>query len=412
MAKGFLVATVAAGVAALIAWALLSRERPPPSPVSFTFANGLEARVLPADCGPRAAFVVLFAVGTDHAPANRSGMVQVLVRLLAAQRPGLRVEASPDHTRFVVEAPHDKILDELESFARRLVDPEWSEAALMAAKTQVLDEIERRSGADPELAASTYAAEAVLPSPGRGRRGGIAQEVEAIELSAVRAFWQAHFTAANARLVVAGQVETGSARARIEQAFGKLPSGTSPTPRAPGDLKVTGTLVMGDAPTAVAIAVPAPVVTDRAFPAFLVHASRLGELAPDAQDWVARYDPIDDPGLLLVTGPVRADEQPEAAAARIRLELTTILARPVTAGDVDAARKRFAALLVQDGASAECKQGPQALALAIARRPQLGLDRSSLSGALDDVTPAQFEDAAVYFSPERTAAVIAGGEVR
>lgn len=411
MRKRSLVVIVAVGAAALLASLVLSRDRSP-GPVSFTLANGLDARVLPADCGSEAAFVVDFAVGEDHDPALRSGLVQVIGRLAGSQFRGSQVEVSRGHTTFSFVAPRDQLLERLDGFAGGVVAPAWNEEALAVAKAQVLEEIERRSGADPTLSAITFAAESVKPSAGRGRRGGIASEVEAIELAAVRDFWKAHFTGANARLVLLGDLDGPEARDRVERAFAGLPSGTPPQARASGDLTVTGTLVMGETPSAVAIAVPAPPMADPGFPAFLLHAARLANEAPGPRDWTVRYDPLEDPGLLFVIGPVQAGELPEPAAARIRQAMAPLLARPLAPAEIDTAKQRFSQSLAQDDGTAGCGQGARGSALAVARRARLGHDHLPSARALEAITPAQFEDAADYFASTRTAAVIAGGAVR
>jgi predicted Zn-dependent peptidase len=381
-------------------------------PVSFTLANGLDARVQPADCGADAAFVIDFAVGEDHDPANRSGLVQVIGRLAGSQLRGSQVEVSRRHTTFSFTSPREQILKDLDGFAGCLIAPAWSGEALEAAKAQVLEGIERRSGGDPTLSALTFAAESVAPSAGRGRRGGIASEVAAIDRAAVREFWKTHFTGGSARLVLVGAIDGPEARARIERAWAGLPSGAPPPARAPGDLTVTGTLVMGETPSAVAIAVPAPPLTDRGFPAFLLHAARLATEGPGPRDWAVRYDPLDDPDVLFVTASVPPGEQPEPAAERIRKAMAPLLARPLAPADVVLAKERFAPLLAQEDEAAGCGPGPGALALAIARRLQLERDGLPTARALEAVTPAQFQDAAAYFAPTRTAAVIAGGAVR
>ncbi|MDQ3037518.1 MAG: hypothetical protein M3Y87_34305, partial [Myxococcota bacterium] len=61
---------------------------------------------------------------------------------------------------------------------------------------------------------------------------------------------------------------------------------------------------------------------------------------------------------------------------------------------------------------ATCAQDPEAHAIARARRGQLGLEDIDLATALAATTPAQLSEAAARFAPQRTAAVIAGGEIR
>ena len=128
---------------------------------------------------------------------------------------------------------------------------------------------------DPRSSAMNRAAEALRPSRGGGLRGGVAKEIEAMTLAEVDAFRRAHYGGATARLIVAGHFDVDEVSKRIKGGLATLPAGKAPEPRAPAASRVTGTLVMGDAPSAMALAVPVPEPKDPLYPAFLVLAARL-----------------------------------------------------------------------------------------------------------------------------------------
>jgi zinc protease len=381
---------------------------------TFRLTNGLTVELVTGPCGDEPALVVLFGVGVDHDPPGRSGMAHVLEHVLSsrASTEGAErlIEVGSEHTAYSVVAPRDRLLHELDEAAGRMAALELTGADLDRARAAVLESIARRSGGDAAATAMSYAAEAVQPARGHGRRGGIAAEVQAIELAELEAFWQAHFKPSNARLIVVGSYDAAAVRRRIESAFGPLPAGSPPVLRDPADSTVTGTLVMGDAPAAVAVAVPAPALSEPLYPAFLILAARLAS-ASSRGTWESRFDPLARPETLFVTGPLSPGERPEPAAARLRAEVAAITARPLAPADVGAAQARFGPFLgLHADDPATCASDPRAFAYARARRAQL--DTSRLAGALEATTPEQLEQAAALFAPRHTAAVIAGGEIR
>lgn len=387
----------------------------PPAVQALTLPNGLAVELVAAECGDSVALAVAFGVGTDHDPPGQSGMVRVLERALAASVGGVataQFESGSAHSLYSVVLPRDQVDAELVRIAARLTRLELTEAQFVAARAAVLADIEQRSGGDPELTALTYAAESIQPSPGGGRRGGVASEVEGIDRDAAVAFWAAHFKPRNARLVVLGNVDRAAATTSIEQALTPIEAGKPPSPRPPGESRVIGTLVMGETPSAVAMAVPAPPPEDERFSTFLLLAARLSSAAPGAA-WTARYDPVRLPETLFVTGPVGPAEGAEPAAARIRADALRKLQSPLAPADRAAARERFGGFIgLGELQPRECAGDPRALAIARARRGQLDLAKLKLTDALDAATQDAFAAGTSFFDASRTTTVIAGGAIR
>lgn len=378
--------------------------------------NGLEAELVSGPCGDSVALVVLLNVGIDHDPPGRSGMAHVAARVLATSaapgRAERTVEAGADHTLYALTVPADRLLDELDEVAAWMSQRAPAEADLTRARAQVLDGLAKQ-GSDPAKMALSFAEESVQPTRGDGKRLGVAAQVEGITLAELQGFWQAHFKPGNARITVAGRFDAEKVRARLEAAFTALPAGTPAVPRPPAAASVRGNLVMGDAPTAVAVAVPAPAPTDPLYPSFLVLAARLLAKPAQPRTWAASYDPVRRPELLFLTGPVGQAEQPEPAAARIRAEAATLLTRPPAPEDAARVKESFGFLLdPRDHAPASCAKDPRAFALARARLAQLRPDGAPLLPWLSTISKDQIDEAAGFFDPKRTAAVIAGGAVR
>ena len=395
-------AVMALGGAVTSAAACRKQTKARLTPQAFELTNGLQVELVAGPCGDGATVAVLYEVGTDHDPAGASGLAHVVERAVAQrERP---VEVGADHAVTAVVVRGDQVGGEIEGVAARMTTLGLTAAELERGKAEVIAELTQRRGGDAALTALSFAAESVQPTRGNGWRGGVAAEVAAIDLAAAEGFGRAHWKPINARLVVIGRFDATKVRQQIEAAFAGVPPGAPPVLRAAPETTVTGTLVMGNAPAAVAIAVPAPALTDPLYPAFLILAARL---APSA------YDPLAQPETLFVTGPVTAGEPAEAAATRLRDETAALLARPLAPAEVAAARTRFAGLLGVDALEpAACQRDPRGFAIARARRAHLTIDGERLTAALAATTQAQLDEAAALFSPKRTAAVIAGGAIQ
>ena len=416
---------VLAALAAATTPGCTCRRSPPPQQTpadtlteqSFKLSNGLRVDIASGACGDVAAIAVLVRIGIDNDPVGRSGLARMVGYLVSTQggagKASKAVVTGNDFTLYAVTANGDGILGEIDGVGGWMSKYTPGDEDLGRARAHVLDRIAKLQGADAEATARSLAEEAVQPTRGNGRRDGVAAEVEAVTLEELQAFWKEHVKPGNAQIAVAGRVDAGKVRARIEAALGPLPAGTPPATRSPADATVKGTLVMGDAPTAVAIAVPAPPLADPLYPAFLVLAARLMDKSTPGRSWQAEYDPIARSEMLFIVGAVSAGEPPEAAASRIRAEASAMLARPQAPKDQAMAGERFGLFLGLDKLDpAACAKDPGAFALARVRRTHLELDSTPIGQTLGETTPAQLEDAAKLFEPKRTAAVIAGGAIR
>lgn len=390
--------------------------KPTLSKQSFRLDNGLEADLASGACGDSVALVVLVPSGLNHDPPGRSGLAQLAGRILAASASEGRAERSvqtgSDFTVYSVVVPGDRLLDELEDIATWMKTVP-TEADLGRERASLLADIAALNGADASATAVRLADEALDPARGEGKRLGIASEVEAITLEELQTFWRAHFAPGAARIHVAGRFEPDPVRARVEGAFSRLPAGTQPALREPTNATVKGTLVMGEAPSAVGIAVPAPSTTDALFGPFLVLAARLSSEDAAGQTWDATYAPLTRPELLFISGPVGPAEQPEPAAARIRAEVAALLTEPLSPDDVKKARSAFQLFIDPELLDPElCAKDARAFAIARARRAQLKLEGSALLKGIEATTQAQLEEAASLFDAKHSAAVIAGGAIR
>lgn len=382
---------------------------------TFTLKNGMDVDLVSGPCGETAALAVLLKVGIDHDPASRSGMSHLVERLLATsgQSAERSVHSGTDYTLYSVVAAGDHLGDEIDAVAAWMSKSPLAEADFTRERMNVLQDLGKLEGDDAARTAWSMAEESLQPSRGNGKRRGIVAEVEAITFSELQTYWDTYIKPGNARMVVTGRFDAAAVRTRIETAFANIDAGKPPTLRNPAESSVRGTLVMGNAPKAVAIAVAAPVMTDPGYAAFLVLASRLMEKPAQPRTWEARYDPIHRPEILYITGPVGPAEQPEPSAGRMRSEVSAILAKPFDAAELVTTRQTFRTFFEPRSLDpAVCSQDKRGLAIARARVAHMQLDVAPIAKALVGTTKANLDEAAKAFDTKNSAAVIAGGSMR
>jgi len=394
----------------------------------FRMDDGLRVDLVSTPRGEKAAVAILFEIGADHDPPGRSGMARLVEHLFTtagpAGKPARTIEevagqyghdfharTGADYTLYAIEAPAGRLMAEIDDAALRMSRLTVVESDLTREKKRLVAEV-AAAEKDAASAAMNRAAEAVRPTRGAGLRGGIASQIEAMTLDEVEAFRLAHYGGLTARLIVAGHFDLDEATKRIRRAFADVPGGKPPQARAPSGSSVTGTLVMGDAPQAMALAVPPPDHKDALYPAFLVLAARLAAPEGAARVWKADFAPLARPDVLLVSSPTPAGQPAEPAAAAMRAEITTLVKAPLADGEAERAIERYGGVLGMTPLSAEaCAAEPVEMAFAAGRRAQLGIDGAALAQAVRAVTQDQVAAAAQRFDSTHSAAVIAGGKI-
>jgi zinc protease len=381
---------------------------------AFRLDNGLRVELVATPTGDKTALVVLFDVGADHDPKGRSGMAHLVEHLLSTSGrndPPPRTRTGADYTSYAVEVPPGRLPEEIDDAAQRLAGLTLTEVDLARERPRVLAEIAALQERDAVAAAMTGAAEALHPSRDGGRRGGVAAEIEATTLAEIDAFRRAHYGAPTARLVVAGRFDVEEISKRIRASFAKLPAAKPPQPRPPAGSRVTGTLVMSEAPTAVALAVSIPAPKEPTYPAFLVLAARVARASDPSRSWKADFAPLARPDVLFVSSALAAGQPGEATAARIRDEVSALVTPALAAGEPERALAFLAELGVTPPSVEVCARDPLQAAFATGRRAQLGIDAAAVASAARAVTQDQLTTAARLFDAKSTAAVLAGAKL-
>jgi hypothetical protein len=364
---------------------------------SFALPNGLQVEVVAVPRCRRAGAALLFEVGGDHDPEARSGMSRLAGWML---RPAGDIAAERDFTAVRFSVERGALGPALDAMAAQVARPKVTEDLVRRGQVDLLRELAAARGGDALRAAVSFAAEAIRPSRGGGWTAGVAEEISSITAPEVEGFLQSAFGARHARLVVMGGLDLAETRKRIESVFASLPAGAPVVERPPEDSRVSGTLVMGDAPSAVALAVTAPRPQEADYAAFLVLAARFS----------GAFSPVERPEGLFITAPIPPGQRGEAVAARLRQDVAAAVARPLASGEGRQAVETYRRVLgTEPPTRADCEADPAALALARARAAQLRIDGAALAASLREVDAPRLSTAAARFEPQRTAAVAAGG---
>jgi hypothetical protein len=395
----------------------------PPTTRTATLENGIVVDVAHVDGqDARAAAALLFRVGADHDPPGRSGLASVLRRVVRARIDAGTFAAHVDvhgdgaFTVLSTTGTPGEVDATLRALGRLLAAPGVTDDVVTAARAAASDEAARRRGGDPLLAAESWALESAAPSRAQGWRGGVADELSAVTRTELETFWRAVFGADVAHAVVVGDVDVDDAFDAVRGALGALPRSTGASLRSAPSTFVHGTLVMGDQPRAVAFATPGPAPDAPSFAPYVLLAARLSNAASSTTTPVkveVHFDPAMGSSLT-VTSSLAEGESADAGAARLRAFVGDVTARPFAVDERAAATARYAAFF-DDGAAV---RDLRAVAVARARRAQLGVTAEALATALTTTTASTtasttaLADGAVWFDEQHAAVAAAGGVLR
>jgi zinc protease len=235
--------------------------------------------------------------------------------------------------------------------------------------------------------------------PAGARRGGVEEQIGAVTLEEARERLK-FYKPGNAILSIAGVVEPGKTRELVESIFGDLPRGEpAPPVRKPAEVelgRVTTVPILGPGEPASVVhgfSVPAP--GEEGFEAVAVIVSRLQRSMTDPAA-TNRVPPVfhpalDDPNLLLVTALLKADETPEAAAARVDALVKQACEAEVDDADRARMRQALGPFLGLMSLPPEATGNLYGVAFSIGRREQLGFDPAKVGERLDRLTAADLK---------------------
>jgi zinc protease len=408
----------------------------PPREEKFQLDNGLTVLLRPIQGARDIALVVLFSMGGDQDPPNRSGLAHLVEHLyvtaaagkgksrtateLVQQYPkGWNAQTGGRYTVIATVFPGNDLEKELRDAAARMGDLRITEADLEREKPRLLEELANMFGRIPSLGASNLAREFVRPTPRQGRKGGLPAQVQAISLQEVEDHWRRYYKPKNAILVLAGAFESAEARTALTASFSKIASGEgAPSPAKPGKAKwgdlqeVTEKPLPGLTDSEICLAYAAPAPTSELYAPFLVLMGRLwasaGKLENKPGQMPVRFAPLDDPEVIDVGSSIRKGENAKQAEQRLATFVADAFKPELEAKEIDLLKLQFGFFLgLAEQPDFVLAGNPYGVAFSMGRRHQLGINSDKLKKSLQELTDQKLRQAAQdVFGPDRHAAAV------
>ena len=409
---------------------------PPQPPEEVTLDNGLTVMLRPMQDTEKVALVVLYAVGGLHDPKGQSGLAHLIehcyVTAAAGSTPqrdmqgfmarypdGWNAQTGDDYTVIGAVFGREALDRELQDAAARMRHLRVLESDLAREKPRIFAELRNMYASLPHLAAGNLAREKVCPSPHDGRRGGVADHVNALQVATVQQRLKRYYKPKNATLVLAGAFDAAAARAAIGKYFGDIPPGDAvpkPAARPKAKLPATETIrvrpIQPQAGPVVGLAYAAPKIDSDLHAPFLVLVGRLWNRAQTLGAAPGRmpihFAALDDPAAVSLCAPMTDGEEPDQAVARLEAFVAEAAKAELATSDrmvtLQVFNFAFGLLCVPDQMLAQNLYG---VAFGMGRRAQMGVDSAALKQAIETVTTDDLRRAAeTVFSEKVRAAVV------
>ncbi len=208
--------------------------------------NGMRLLVAERHEIPLVDAILVIGTGPEADPADKPGVATLMATMLTRGTPtrsaediaaqtatlgaSLDAASSWDHSVIVLHVPTATLDGAWPIFADVALHSAFPDSEFVRVKRERLTDLVELSDRAPEVADRALAA--ILYGPGNpyGRPSlGTQQSVESITPDDARAFYQAHFTAGNATLIVVGDVSADAIHAKVAQMFGGWDRGPAQT---------------------------------------------------------------------------------------------------------------------------------------------------------------------------------------
>jgi len=214
----------------------------------FKLANGIEVVVIPDHRAPVVTHMVWYKVGSADDPQGKSGIAHFLEHLMFKGTPKhpagefsrlVRLNGGEenafttrDYTGYFQRIARDRLELVMELEADRMQNLALTDENVLPELQVVQEERRERTDNDPSsLLAEQLDAAMYLAHPyGRPVIGWMSEVMQLTRQDAVD-YYKAHYTPANAVLVVAGDVTAGEVKALAEKYYGGLKNGFKPASR-------------------------------------------------------------------------------------------------------------------------------------------------------------------------------------
>lgn len=406
----------------------------------FELKNGLTVMLLPLPSATKNTLVVLYDVGNANDPADKSGMAHLAEHLyvtaatentrsrnvqeyMSAYPDGWNAQTGDDYTVIATVFNADRIDDEISDAADRMQKIKVDQSDLDRELPRIDVELRNMYEGFPPLAVSNLGRHYARPLANDGRRGGRIEELESVTVDEMQSWLDQYYKPANATLILAGAFDAEKTRKRIEEKFGGIEQGRSPS-AAPlpktGQRRVFEVGLKAVSPNPqkrVGFTFNAPDVNDPLYPAFLVHVTRmqLGAMKQrtNMQDIPFMFRPLDDPGFFYASVSMQEGESSEAALKRLETLITEHTETGLKQHHVKSTLTNMALFL----GTSEIPPGMMAMntygaAFARGRRHQLGMNPEKLKEQFEKIDASQMRQAAEKFLSESNRIAVIGNPTR
>ena len=215
---------------------------------NFTLANGMEVVVIPDHRAPVVTHMVWYRVGSADEVSGKSGLAHFLEHLMfkgtVKHPPGDfdrlidinggegNAFTTSDYTAYFQRIASDRLELMMELEADRMQNLVLTDANVLPELDVVREERRERTDNDPSALLGEQIEAAMYTAHPYGKPViGWMSEVAKLTRDDAVAFYKAHYTPANAILVVAGDVEPDQAKRMAEKHYGALKNTFMPTKR-------------------------------------------------------------------------------------------------------------------------------------------------------------------------------------
>lgn len=395
--------------------------------------NGLSVLLYPSSATDKVALVMLFDIGEDHDPPDKSGLAHLVEHLYitaaAGETPARTVneimrrypnswnaQTGTDYTVFATVFPKQALQAELREARDRISDLRITEADLARELPRLLQEIHNMFEGIPALAAINHARSRVRPSAVGHRKGGLPNHLRRLSIKDAHRWWSKYYKPSNATLVLAGAFEPKDAQMHIEKYFGTIPSGDrhghlnkigSVKPAKIDAIRVGSNTPALTRYGCIAFAAPQPGSEHYAASLVIINRMWMAAAGAGAKPQVV-FNVLDDPSLIAVSGPLHNGEANETAIRRLRGFVDSAIRAEFQPLEARTTRNNFGFMLgLNDCSDAMIKQNLYGVAFSLGRRAQLGLDSAILLKNLETLTGQDLAAAADdVFGADRQVAVV------
>ena len=223
----------------------------------FTLANGLKVIVREDHRAPVAVTQVWYRVGSSYEPAGKTGMSHALEhmmfkgtdkvpagefsRMVAWFGGSDNAFTTDDYTAYYQLYSSNRVPLALELEADRMVNLKLSPESFAQEIRVVREERRQRTDDNPQSQAlEKFQALAMFTTPHRTPTIGWMQDLEAMKIEDLTAWYRLWYAPNNATLVVVGDVDPVQVRTQAEQYFGQIPAQNTPITLPPRELQQPG----------------------------------------------------------------------------------------------------------------------------------------------------------------------------